>query len=181
MTVEKGFKFNKHAKILSATISTKVEKLAKVMPYLNFKYRKRVVEAIVLSSLMYCLPVWGWNKTVRKTTQKAMNKGIRLITQQPEMSSITEQLEIVNWPNMDNLWRLESIMVRDDGLRIDWWPKNCHGYNAFMYTSSELYNELRVSQSSWFDTVKNRDMTRKEVSQCLLSQLIQKHGNTNLK
>ena len=137
-----------------------------------------------------------------------MNKGIRLITQQPEMSSITEQLEIVNWPNMDNLWRLESIMalkrliekkysdtmysivvgrtrhrymVRDDGLRIDWWPKNCHGYNAFMYTASELYNEHRVSQSSWFDTVKNRDMTRKEVRQCLLSQLIQKHGNANLK
>ena len=33
VTVEKGYWFNKHTKILSATISSKVEKLAKVIPF----------------------------------------------------------------------------------------------------------------------------------------------------
>ena len=207
LTVQKNYKFDKHAKILAATLRTKVEKLGKVTPYLNFKYRKRVVEAIVLSSLMYCLPVWGWSQAVRRTAQKAMNKGLRLITQQPEMSPIAEQLALVGWPNMDNLWKLESIMalkrlinlkyspmmydflvrrtkhkymVRDDGLRVDWWPKNTHGFNAFLYTASQEYNNMRVAQSSWFNTVKNRDMTNKEICQSLLTQLIERYGNGNI-
>ena len=71
-------------------------------------------------------------------------------------------------------------MVRDDGLRVDWWPKNTHGFNAFLYTASQEYNNMRVAQSSWFNTVKNRDMTNKEIRRSLQTQLIERYGNENI-
>ena len=60
MTVSQGYGFGKHTKIVAATVRTKVEKLSLVTDIMDWGTRKVVFDAVILSSLTYCLPVWGW-------------------------------------------------------------------------------------------------------------------------
>ena len=107
----------------------------------------------------------------------------------------------------DNLWRLEQIttvrriidtkvpeviygiitartggryLVRSDGLRSSWWPRNSHGENAFVDRAVDVFNQLRVSQRIWFNDRENRAMTRSEVRKAILNDLIREFGNQNL-
>ena len=136
-----------------------------------------------------------------------MNLAIRMVLGLDSRSSMTDGLRSLNWPNMDNLWRLEQItalrrviltrtpdiimeiltrysnrryMVRADGLRSSWWPRNVHGENAFVHTSVEVYNLLRVGQRAWYDDREHRDMTKSEVRNALKCDLINHFGNDNL-
>ena len=130
-----------------------------------------------------------------------------MVLQTDSRSSITDGLSYLNWLNLDNLWRLEQItalrriistrvpdlvfsivtgrtggryLIRQDGLRSSWWPKNCHGDNAFVNKSVEWYNALRVSQRVWFDDLERRAMTKTEVRNVLKKDLVNHYANDNL-
>ena len=136
-----------------------------------------------------------------------MNHAVRMVLQTDMRSSITMGLSYLSWLNMDNLWRLEQIsamrrivstripatvysivtgrsggryMIREDGLRSSWRPRNCHGDNAFVNRSVEWYNALRISQRIWFDDVQRRAMTKTEVRDVLKKDLVDYYANDNL-
>ena len=177
------------------------------MKFLDYHKRKRITESIVLSTLSYCLAIWGFRRKGRKRCQKAMNHAVRMVLQTDMRSSITMGLSYLSWLNMDNLWRLEQIsamrrivstripatvysivtgrsggryMIREDGLRSSWRPRNCHGDNAFVNRSVEWYNALRISQRIWFDDVQRRAMTKTEVRDVLKKDLVDYYANDNL-
>ena len=109
--VDKGYSFNSHSISVAASVRNKVEKLSTVVKYLNMTNRKRITESIVISTLSYCLALWGFKKKWRRKCQKAMNTAIRMILETDNRYSITDGLALLEWPNMDNLWRLEQINV----------------------------------------------------------------------
>ena len=71
-------------------------------------------------------------------------------------------------------------MIRADGLRSSWWPRNVHGENAFVHQSVEVYNMLRVGQRLWFNDRERRAMTKSEVRAELKHDLMAHYGNDNL-
>ena len=136
-----------------------------------------------------------------------MNHAVRMVLNTDSRYSITLGLSVLEWPNMDNLWRLEQItalsricstkipeliyeiltrrthgryMIRSDGLRSAWWPRNCHGENAFVNKSVEVYNQLRVAQRLWYNDRERRAMTKSEVRKELKRDLVLHFGNDNL-
>ena len=174
---------------------------------LNYKNRKNITESIVLSVTSYCLAVWGYKYKWRRTVQKALNHAVRMVLEAGPRSSITDGLKSLKWLNMDNNWRLEQAMsiwrlvenrnspilwdvimrannrvyiVRQDGVRFDWWPKTCHGTNAFMWNAMKLFNELRIPQSSWYNTVMNRKMTKKEIRDEVKLRILDNFPNENM-
>ena len=207
VNVEKGYVFDAHAKQIAATVKTKVEKLSEVLKLLDYKKRKNVTEAIVISTLSYCLAVWGFRKKCRTRCQKSMNHAIRMVLQKDNRYSITEGLSVLEWANMDNLWRLEMItatrriletripdtiysiftgrtggryLIRSDGVRSSWWPRNTHGDNAFVNRSVEVFNEMRIAQRVWMHDRENRALTKSEVRNTIKHELIRQYGNENL-
>ena len=205
--MDKGYSFDSHATQVSATVRSKVEKMSKVVKLLDFKHKKRVTESIIVSTLSYCLAVWGFRKKTRTRCQKAFNTAIRMVLDMDSMDSISDGLATLGWLNMDNLWRLEQIsalrrvctdhvpmmiyeiltrhtqnryLIRADGLRSSWWPRNTHGEHAFVHLAVDVYNALRVGQRSWFHTRENRMMTKSEVRRELSNDLISHFGNSNL-
>ena len=207
VTVEKGYQFMAHAHMISAGVKAKIQKMSRVVQQLDLKKRTRVTESIVLSSLSYCLAIWGFLRKTRKKCQVAMNQAIRLVLDLDTRDSMTDGLRTLQWPNMDNLWRLEQITaltrvvktrvpdiiheiitrasnrryyIRADGLRSSWWPHNVHGERAFVNKAVEVYNDLRVGQRTWFDDRERRLMTKSEVRQTLKLELFHHFGNENL-
>lgn len=207
VTVEKNFVFNKHANMVAATVRDKVEKLSKISSSLDYKNLKAIAEALVMSTLTYCLAVWGSRQAWRKKCQVAMNTAVRLICGGDRRMSISDALDRLEWANMDNTWRLEQVMalrrlcesknsalmyevivsqtnhrymIRQDGLKTGWRPKNNYGLNAFMYTAVQYFNEMRVGQRLWYNDRENRAMTRQEIRSEIKKDLMYKYGNENL-
>ena len=207
VVVEKGYGFESHTIQVAASVKSKVEKLSEVMKLLDYQRRKRITEAIVLSTVTYCLAIWGFRRKGRKRCQKSLNHAVRMILGTDARSSITDGLAYLDWLNMDNLWRLEQIsamrriistrvpesvfaivtgrtggryMICSDGLRSSWWPRNCHGENAFVNLAVETYNDLRVSQRIWYNDVERRAMTKSEVRAVLKKDLVNHYQNANL-
>ena len=71
-------------------------------------------------------------------------------------------------------------MIRQDGLKTGWRPKNNYGLNAFMYTAVQYFNEMRVGQRLWYNDRENRAMTRQEIRSEIKKDLMYKYGNENL-
>ena len=207
VTVSQGYGFGKHAKMVAATVRTKVEKLSQVTDIMDWKTRKIVFDAVILSSLTYCLSVWGWRLDWRKIAQKSMNSALRLLTGGTRYTRIEDMLTQASWLNLDNLWRLESLMslrrlcesrnsdlmfevltratnhrymVRQDGLKLGWNPRNSHGHNAFIWTAVKEANVLRMPQRTWYDDRKGMKMTNSQIRSTLKSELIDLYGNDNL-
>ena len=205
--MDKGYSFNSHSISVAASVRNKVEKLSTVVKYLNMTNRKRITESIVISTLSYCLALWGFKKKWRRKCQKAMNTAIRMILETDNRYSITDGLALLEWPNMDNLWRLEQInvmrritqtqiptsvysiitgrtqgryLIRADGIRSTWRPHNTHCEHAFIHKAVEVYNDLRVTQRLWFNDKENRAMSKSEVRSVLKLDLIAHFGNANI-
>ena len=92
MTVSQVYGFGKHAKMVVATVKTKVEKLKLLMDIMDWKTRKVVFDAVILSSLTYCLSVWGWRLDCRKIAQKSMSSALRLLTGGTRYTRIEDML-----------------------------------------------------------------------------------------
>ena len=174
---------------------------------MSFETRKRVVEAVVLSTITFCLAVWGWRLDWRRTVQKAMNSALRMLTGGTRYSRIEDMLRTADWANLDNLWKLEQVMalrrlcetrnsdllfgfltrrtnqryeIRQDGYRLDWTPRSGHGLNAFLWTAVKEANLLRVPQRAWYNTLEGRKMTSSEIRLEIKHDLIKMYGNTNI-
>ena len=120
---------------------------------------------------------------------------------------MTEAMSTLGWLNADNLWRLEQVtalrricsthvpeiihqiltkntnrryLIRSDGLQSSWWPRNTQGENAFVNTSIEVYNQLRIGQQAWFNTLERRMLTKSEVRNEIKGDLVKHYGNINL-
>ena len=207
VVIDKNYTFASHAVQVAASVNQKVEKLSTVIRYMDWKNKMDVTEAIILSTVTYCLAVWGWKYEWRKKVQKALNNAVRMLLGGNDRMSITDGLQRLGWLNMDNIWRLEQVlamrricstqipelmfniitaatnhryMVRADGIRSSWWPRNSHGENAFMNLAMKTFNELRVPQRCFFNTLENRNMTKSEIRSELKHDLIVKYGNDNL-
>ena len=207
VTVEKGYTFEAHATQVSATMRSKAEKLSNVVKFLDLKKRTRVTEAIVVSTVSYCMAVWGFRQKWRFKCQKSLNVAMRMILNLTSRDSMTEAMTTLGWLNADNLWRLEQVtalrricsthvpeiihqiltkntnrryLIRSDGLQSSWWPRNTHGENAFVNTSVEVYNQLRIGQRAWFNTLERRMLTKSEVRNEIKGDLVKHYGNINL-
>ena len=97
--------------MVAGAVRTKVERLSKVVLFMDWKNAKRVTESLCLSSLSFCLPVWGYTTTVQRICQRAMNKAIRMLIPGGKSQSMTEGLSALGWLNMTNLLRLEQIFA----------------------------------------------------------------------
>ena len=188
-------------------VRTKVEKLSKITPLMDHKVSKRVTEAICLSSLTYCLAAWGHTTSVQKKCQKAMNCAIRMLVPGGRGQSMTDGLASLGWLNMTNLWRMEQIyalwrvfarknsdlifriitsatnhryMVRSDGIKSSWWPRNGYGEAAFVHQSLQTFNDLRIGQKTWVNW-RGDQMTKKEIRDEIKYMLRTSYDNSNLR
>ena len=136
-----------------------------------------------------------------------MNHAVRMVLEVDSRYSITSGLISLDWLKMDNLWRLEQIMamkricqdkipellweiivrrtqgrymIRSDGLRSSWWPRNTHGEHAFIHQAVEHYNLLRIGQRHWYSDLDRRMMTKSEVRKEISRDLAMEFGNENL-
>ena len=193
--------------MVAGAVRTKVERLSKVVPFMDWKNAKRVTESLCLSSLSFCLPVWGYTTTVQRICQRAMNKAIRMLIPGGKSQSMTEGLSALGWLNMTNLWRLEQIfalwrvfstgnldliydivtrvsnyryLVRADGLKADWWPRNGYGEAAFLYQSLKWLNELRIGLKTWSDD-RGRKFTKKQIQDEVKNLVKTTYPNLNIR
>ena len=206
VNLDKNYKFESHATQVVATVKTKVSKLSEVVKILDYPRKKKVTESVVISTISYCLAIWGSRRKLRKKVQVAMNHAVRLVLGLDDRASISDGLQTLDWLNLDNLWRLEMVtalmrvrtskvpaiitdiltkhtsnryLIRADGLRSSWWPRNTYGELAFVHQAVDAYNQLRVGQRTWFHDRERRLMTKTEVRQELKKDLIRHYGNLN--
>ena len=108
-----------------------------------------------------------------------MNNAVRMLL---------EGLKKLDWLN--NTWRLEQVLamrricstripemifdiitaatyhcylVRADGVRSSWWPRNSHSENALRNLAMKIFNELRVPQRCFFNNVEFQNMNKSEI------------------
>ena len=120
---------------------------------------------------------------------------------------MTDGLASLGWLNMTNLWRLEQIyslwrvfsqknselilgivtsasnhryMVRADGIRTSWWPRNGYGEAAFVNQALLTFNDMRIGQRTWINWRGDR-MTKKEIRDEVKYDLSRTYPNDNIR
>ena len=130
-----------------------------------------------------------------------------MLTGGTRYTRIEDMLTQARWLNLDNLWRLESLMsvrrlcesrnydlmfevltratnhrymVSQDRQKLGWNPRNSHGHNAFIWTAVKEANVMRLPQRTWYDDSKGMKMTNSQIRSTLKSELVGLYGYDNL-
>ena len=178
LTVEKGYKFHRHAKNVAKAVNYKVTRLAKVIGSLSKKVAKNMTESLVHSTIYYLLEIYGHLTGVQSTVQKSLNNGVRLITGASRRDNIERQLNAEGWLNLPNMYRLSLITtlrrvvhtgvpllciriltdrrgrdhdhhLRDRGMSIGWHPEATAARQCFLYQSVMISNQHRITGQHW--------------------------------
>ena len=112
------------AKQVAASVRDKTSKLAKVLPSLSKKAKKIVTEATILSTIDYCLEIWGEGADTQHRVQVAMNGALREMfgVKKPTDAHVEDLMKEAEWLNVPNRWR-QAIIRAMDKMMITRFPE----------------------------------------------------------
>ena len=113
VVVNTGYEFTSMAERVAGTVRDKTKKLSKILHLLRPKTRKMVMEAVVLSTITYCVEIWCQEEGPQHKVQVALNGALRAYLGIKESDrrhySVEELLSQAEWLNMANQWRLGVV------------------------------------------------------------------------
>ena len=107
--MDHNFSYELHIAQLKKNISFKLCCLRRLAPFLSQSNMKKITEALVHSSVMYCLPLFGHEVKFQRVIQKLINSAARIVLRRGFRESATEMMKELQWLNCRNLYFLESI------------------------------------------------------------------------
>ena len=201
LTVQTGYRFDRHAKNVAASCNMKTSRIGKIIGSLDKKTAKTVTESIIISTATYLLEIYGPRLSVQSKVQKSLNNSLRMLSGGNKRTHVDDMLRSEGWLSMTNLYRLQLIMsmrrvistrnpflifyhlfgvgksqvytLRNRGLELQWNPLLESARSCFLYAATQEMNLLHISQQLWptDDPREIRDMIK--------SQVINHHGNYN--
>ena len=195
VTVEKGYRFKKHARNVAKAVNYKVSRMSKIFDSLGKKEGKQILESLTLSSINYLLEVYGNKKGVQSIVQKSLNNAVRLLCGGGKRDDVGQMLTSSGWLNLTNMYRLALITslrrlldtnkppvcaqllnegqrylrhehnLRYKGIPIGWFPQASSSRECFLLQAIEESNKHRIPHKHWGDMEKSE--IRAEISKIL--------------
>lgn len=111
--LDKDLAFEKQISSICKSCYYQLYKISKNRKYMNLQTAKRVVSALVLSKLSFCLTLYGNmpSSTVIKKLQNVQNLAARIVTKTPKYAHITPVLKQLNWLPIKNLIEYRLLLV----------------------------------------------------------------------
>ena len=200
LTVQSGYRFERHAKNVAASCNWKNSRIGKVIGDLDKKTARTVTDSIIISTASYLLEIYGSKLSVQSKVQKSLNNSLRLISGGTKRTHVEDMLRSEGWLSMPNLYRLSLIMamrrviatrnpflifyhlfgvgkrqiytLRNRGLELKWNPLLESARSCFLYSAVQEMNLHRITQQHWPDDPK-------EVRDTIKYLIISHHGNHN--
>ena len=164
--------------------------------------KKQVTEALIMSTIDFCIEIWGENSDVQHRVQVALNGVLReyLGYKDRQDAHVKDLLEEAGWLNVPNRWRqalikaMDRIMehkfpepiwnliettpvhryeTRNTDLKIHWTPRNETVSKAMFWQAKTIINETKYNQM----TVEG--MSKADHRDFIKRMLIGHYGNTN--
>ena len=93
-------------------LNTRINALRKVSHGTSFKTRKAVVNGIIISRLIYLIPLWsGCEKYLMNSLQIVQNKAAHLVTKRGKMTPIKTLLNECGWLSVAQLGVYHSLVL----------------------------------------------------------------------
>ena len=114
--ISQNLKFTEH--ILSGdsslikTLNTRICGLRKVSRFLSFSSRKMIANGIIMSKIMYLIPVWsGCERYLINSLQIIQNKAARLVTRCDSQTPVSSLLNQCGWLSVSQLGAYHSLVL----------------------------------------------------------------------
>ena len=111
VTVTSEYKFNEHAKIVCSKLVYKAAALQRISRHVKPDLLKMAADSLLRGTLTYALEIYGRDKLIRKTVQKAYNRGIRVTTCSEPTASIAPLLDRLGWLNLNCQYKLLQVTM----------------------------------------------------------------------
>ena len=202
VTVQQNYRFQKHARNVSNSVNYKLSRLGKVLPHLERRTGKMILESLIHSTINYLLEVWGGAKTVQIKVQKSLNNALRLLTGSTMRTNVERLMSQEAWLNVPNMYRFAVVQamrrllktrkpmhcwmtvcerpavpierdLRDRGMTFAWFPMSEKARSSFLRTGKTLMNSHRFAQRLF---AGDEDEIKAEIK----ITLVTKNGNPNI-
>ena len=111
VTVTSEYKFTEHAKIVCDKLTYKAAALYRIARHVKPDLLRMAADSLLRGTLSYALEIYGRDKLIRKTVQKAYNRGIRTTTCSETTASIAPLLHKLGWLNMNCQYKLSQVTM----------------------------------------------------------------------
>ena len=111
VTVTSEYKFTEHAKIVCDKLTYKAAALHRIARHVKPDLLRMAADSLLRGTLSYALEIYGRDKLIRKTVQKAYNRGIRTTTCSETTASIAPLLHKLGWLNMNCQYKLSQVTM----------------------------------------------------------------------
>ena len=199
LTVQEGFKFNKHVEQVNAKVRVRLHEVSKIQHLLPFEMLKNIVQSLCLSKLYYGMEIYNTSQEITKKIQRIMNIALRLVCHGDMRTRVAEMLEKTGWLNASNnlimvrMMMLRKILLtrctritwsliqrgslhqhntRETRINLSWNPEGAFASNSFLAWSVKKWNELKLS--NWEILKKSR------FKNDLWKEILKKHPNGNI-
>ena len=133
VVVNTGYEFTSMSERVAGTVRDKTKKLSKILHLLRPKTRKTVMEAVVLSTISYCVEIWAQEEGPQHRVQVALNGALRAYLGIKESDrrhySVEELLSQASWLNLANQWRM-GVVYALKRLGTNRIPEYVYGFMA---------------------------------------------------
>ena len=161
------------------------------------------MEALILSTVRYCLEIWGQRDGVQHTVQVAMNGAMRtFLNVKDTQTPVEDLLRWADWLSVPNMWRNQVIFTMhrvmdtkipetvwwffetahthqhntrggNAGFKLAWNPKTEAGTEAVVNQGRQIMTEARLTHGS------KHGMEKAEYKAMVKATLISVFGNKN--
>ena len=198
--IDNQLTYEHHAKIVCGRLAGKTQALGKLSNKASFKTHKEVTVSLIHSTIEFCAEIYLRNYKNQKAVQKKLNSAMRMLLRPAEFdASCTQMMTELKWLNVSNMWRwcqirtlkrildlpgqtphlwelvnlnLDCQRFRYTALKTKFRKYTRWAREAYLYTSSELYNRLGLHGRHFEDYAEMRTQVK--------GQLIATFGNQNL-
>ena len=200
--IDNKLTYEKHTQVVCGRLTAKIKALEKLKNKASYKTLKEVTVSLVHSTIEFCGELYLRTFKNQKAVQKKLNSAMRML-QDPEdyEASCTQMMWELRWLNVSNMWRWCSIRtfkrilgkpdqvpflyslvnlntdthyrVRYNALKTRWRKLTRWARESFLFTVTQLYNNLGLHGRLFADYEDMRDQIK--------SKIITSFGNRNLK
>ena len=201
--IDNKLSYEAHTKIVCGRLSGKINALDRLHGKASFKTLKEATVSLVHSTIEFCAELYLRTEKNQKAVQKKLNSSMRVLLGVTELNaSCTGMMRDLRWLNLSNMYRwcqirtLKRILslqggqtphlweildlttsthysVRYQAIKLSWRKLTRWAREAYVFTSTMLYNELGLHGRLFADYEDMRDQVK--------NTLIWTFGNANLK
>ena len=112
ISIDTRLSFEHHVTSLCKKVSQKLHALARLAHYMDFKKRKSLMKAFVISQFNYCLLIWMFrNKALNNRISRIYERALRLEYQNKNLS-FSELLKLDNAVTIHQVLVAENFKVK---------------------------------------------------------------------